>query len=62
MDKLINVLILIPTLDIGGVEVDLVRTLPLVARERFNISVLTFLRRGILADGNPRPKGLASSA
>ena len=50
MDKLINVLVLIPTLDIGGVEVDLVRTLPLVARERFNISVFTFLRRGILAD------------
>jgi glycosyltransferase involved in cell wall biosynthesis len=49
-NPIVNVLVLIPTLDIGGVEVDLVRTLPLVARQRFNISVLTFLRRGTLAD------------
>jgi len=49
-NPIVNVLVLVPTLDIGGVEVDLVRTLPLVARERFNISVLTFLRRGTLAD------------
>ena len=49
-NPIVNVLVLIPTLDIGGVEVDLVRTLPLIARERFNISVLTFLRRGTLAD------------
>jgi glycosyltransferase involved in cell wall biosynthesis len=44
-----KVLVLIPSLDIGGAELDLVRTLPLIDRKRFEVSVLTFMRPGRLA-------------
>jgi glycosyltransferase involved in cell wall biosynthesis len=46
----INVLVLIPTMNVGGAETDLVRNLPLIDRTRFNITVCTFLQRGSLAE------------
>jgi glycosyltransferase involved in cell wall biosynthesis len=45
----IKVLVLIPTLGIGGAEMDLVRTLPRLDRARFEIVVCAFISRGILA-------------
>jgi glycosyltransferase involved in cell wall biosynthesis len=48
-DPRIKVLVLVPTLDIGGAEMDLVRTLPRLDRTRFEVVVCAFLSRGILA-------------
>ena len=45
----IRVLVLIPTLNRGGAEMDLVRTLPRIDRARFRITVCTFLARGELS-------------
>jgi glycosyltransferase involved in cell wall biosynthesis len=45
-----RVMVLIPGLDIGGAETDLLRNLPLVDRSRFEIIVCAFLVRGALAD------------
>src|SRR6267142_2847586 len=47
-DRRVRVLVLIPTLDVGGAEMDLVRTLPKIDRTRFEVSVCTFLARGEL--------------
>jgi glycosyltransferase involved in cell wall biosynthesis len=44
----IKVLVLIPTLGLGGAEMDLVRTLPRLDRTRFEIVVCAFLSCGIL--------------
>jgi glycosyltransferase involved in cell wall biosynthesis len=44
-----KILVLVPSLEIGGAELDLVRTLPLLDRKCFEVSVLTFLRPGRLA-------------
>jgi glycosyltransferase involved in cell wall biosynthesis len=44
----IRVLILIPSLAVGGAETDLVRTLPKIDRSRFAVTVCTFLERGEL--------------
>lgn len=46
----IKVLVLIPTLDIGGAEMDVVRIVPRLDRTRFKIVVQPFLRQGPLAD------------
>jgi glycosyltransferase involved in cell wall biosynthesis len=45
----IKILLLIPTLDVGGAEMDLVRTLPRLDRARFEVVVCAFLGRGMLA-------------
>jgi glycosyltransferase involved in cell wall biosynthesis len=45
----IRVLVLIPTLDIGGAEVDVARTLPRLDRRRFEVIVCAFMGRGTLA-------------
>jgi glycosyltransferase involved in cell wall biosynthesis len=45
----ITVLVIVPTLCVGGAETDLVRNLPLIDRSRFEIIVCTFLDRGALA-------------
>lgn len=45
----IRVLILIPTLEVGGAEMDLVRNLPRLDPGRFKIVVCAFLARGPLA-------------
>jgi glycosyltransferase involved in cell wall biosynthesis len=45
----IKVLILIPTLDIGGAEMDLVRNLPRIDENRFKIVVWAFAARGEMA-------------
>ena len=45
----IKVLVVIPSLCVGGAETDLVRNLPLVDRTRFEIVVCTFLDRSALA-------------
>src|SRR6266545_5716255 len=47
-DRRIRVLVLIPTLDVGGAEMDVVRTLPRIDRSRFHVTVCTFLARGEL--------------
>ena len=44
-----KVLVVIPTLSIGGAETDLVRNLPVIDRSRFEIVICTFLERGPLA-------------
>jgi len=44
-----KVLVLIPSLEIGGIEMDLVRTLPLLNRGRFEVVVGAIERRGPLA-------------
>jgi glycosyltransferase involved in cell wall biosynthesis len=44
-----RILIIIPSLDIGGAEMDLVRQLPRLDRDRFDITVLTLFRPGVLA-------------
>lgn len=44
-----KVLVLIPTLEVGGAEMDLVRNLPRIDRSRFQIVVCAFLARGTLA-------------
>jgi glycosyltransferase involved in cell wall biosynthesis len=48
-DRPIKVLVLIPTLEIGGAEMDLVRNLPRLDPDRFKIVVCAFLARGPLA-------------
>lgn len=45
----IKVLVVIPTLNIGGAEIDLVRNLPLVDRNLAEVVVFTFWARGALA-------------
>ena len=45
----LKVLVLIPTLSVGGAEMDLVRILPRLDRKRFKITVCTLLERGALA-------------
>ena len=45
----IKVLVIIPTLNIGGAEMDLLRNLPRLDRGMFEIVVFTFLARGALA-------------
>jgi glycosyltransferase involved in cell wall biosynthesis len=47
-DRPIRVLVLIPSLAVGGAETDLVRTLPRIDRRRFKVTVCTFLDRGEL--------------
>jgi glycosyltransferase involved in cell wall biosynthesis len=44
----IRVLVLIPSLNVGGAEIDLVRILPKIDRELFKVTVCTFLERGEL--------------
>ena len=44
-----RVLVIVPTLDCGGAEMDLVRILPRLDHTAFEISVFTFLARGALA-------------
>jgi glycosyltransferase involved in cell wall biosynthesis len=44
-----NVMVLIPSLDIGGAEMDMVRNLPRIDRTRFKITVCAFLAHGPLA-------------
>jgi glycosyltransferase involved in cell wall biosynthesis len=46
----VRVLVLIPSLAVGGAEVDLVRNLPRIDRTRFKIIVCTYLDRGVLAN------------
>ena len=49
-DQRSRILILIPTLAVGGAEMDLVRTLPKIDRSRFEATVCTFLDRGTLGE------------
>lgn len=44
-----RILVLIPTLAVGGAEMDLVRILPRIDRRRFQVTVCTFVERGDLA-------------
>lgn len=44
-----KVLIVIPTLNIGGAEMDLLRNLPNLDRSKFEVAVFTFFSRGTLA-------------
>jgi glycosyltransferase involved in cell wall biosynthesis len=44
-----KVMILIPALDVGGAETDLVRNLPLIERSQFELVVCAFLAQGNLA-------------
>src|SRR3974390_145820 len=44
-----KVLVIVPSLCVGGAETDLARNLPFVDRTRFEIVVCTFLERGGLA-------------
>jgi glycosyltransferase involved in cell wall biosynthesis len=48
-DRPIKVLVLVPTLDIGGAEMDLVRNLPVLDRSRFAPVVCALLGRGTLS-------------
>jgi glycosyltransferase involved in cell wall biosynthesis len=48
-ERPIRVLVLIPTLEIGGAEMDLVRNLPRLDPNRFKVLVCAFLARGPLA-------------
>ena len=48
-DRNTRVLVLVPTLAIGGAEMDLVRNLPRINKNRFEIIVCAFLARGDLA-------------
>jgi glycosyltransferase involved in cell wall biosynthesis len=48
-DRPLHVLILIPTLNVGGAEMDLLRTVPRIDRARFRVTVCTFLERGKLS-------------
>ena len=50
LDRPIHVLILIPTLNVAGAEMDLVRTVPRIDRARFRVTVCTFLERGELSE------------
>ena len=44
-----KLLVVIPTLDVGGAEVDLLRNLPCLGGSEFEIMVFTFLARGAMA-------------
>jgi glycosyltransferase involved in cell wall biosynthesis len=44
-----RILVVIPTLDVGGAETDLIRILPRLDRDRFEIVVHTFLHPGTMA-------------
>jgi glycosyltransferase involved in cell wall biosynthesis/peptidoglycan/xylan/chitin deacetylase (PgdA/CDA1 family) len=44
-----RVLVILPSLCVGGAETEMVRNLPLIDRSRFEIVVCTFLERGPLA-------------
>lgn len=46
----IKVLVLIPSLEIGGAEMDLARNLPRIDRTRFTVVVCTLESRGVLAN------------
>jgi len=48
--KAAKVLVVIPSLEIGGAEMDLLRVLPRIDRFRFEVDVWTFQNRGELAD------------
>src|SRR6476661_8664836 len=48
-DQYTRVLVLVPTLGIGGAEMDLVRNLPRIDRNHFEIIVCAFLARGALS-------------
>lgn len=45
-----KVLVIIPTLNVGGAEMDLLRNLPQIDRDLYEIIVFTFLSRGTLAN------------
>ncbi len=45
-----KVLVIIPSLEVGGAEMDLLRVLPRIDRSRFKVDVWTFQYRGELAD------------
>lgn len=45
-----KVLVIIPTLAVGGAEMDMLRVLPRIDRERFVVDVWTYQERGELAD------------
>ncbi len=45
-----KVLVIIPSLEVGGAEMDLLRVLPRIDRSRFRVDVWTFQYRGELAD------------
>jgi glycosyltransferase involved in cell wall biosynthesis len=47
-DRRTRVLVLVPTLGVGGAEMDLIRNLPRIDRGRFEIVVCAFLARGAL--------------
>ena len=48
LDQRVTVLVLIPTLQLGGAEMDIVRSSPRFDRERFQLTVCTFLEAGEL--------------
>jgi glycosyltransferase involved in cell wall biosynthesis len=48
MTSKIKILVVIPSLDIGGAEMDLAKLWPLIDRDRFDIVICTLLRRGPL--------------
>ena len=45
-----NILYVIPTLRVGGAEIDLIRRLPRMDPSRFRVAVCTFFERGELAE------------
>jgi len=49
-DRPIKVLVLVPSLDVGGAEIDLVRNLPVLNRSRFAPIVSSLLEQGTLCD------------
>jgi glycosyltransferase involved in cell wall biosynthesis len=49
-DKPVPVVVIIGSLDVGGVEMDLLRNLPRIDRRRFDVSVYTFRYPGALAE------------
>ena len=48
INRKIRVLFVIPTLDVGGAEMDLVHNVPRLDPDRFETVVCTMLRRGAL--------------
>ena len=53
-----KVLVIIPSLERGGAEMDLVRILPRLDRRKFEYSIFTFLKRGvpIIKPASPLPR------
>src|SRR6185503_4672844 len=49
-DKPRNILYVIPTLRVGGAEIDLIRRLPRMDTSQFKVAVCTFFERGELAE------------